>query len=138
MVMNSIRNSLGYTRFLLIILTFAFGVSCRDTNDKPEEGKVAINPIFKKIDPSQSGILFSNNVEENYQRNYFDTFAYVYNGAGVATGDINNDGLMDIYFTGNEVPNKLYLNTGGMKFKDITESAGVGGGAGWDNGVTMA
>jgi hypothetical protein len=61
----------------------------------------------------------------------------VYNGAGVAVGDINNDGLQDIYFAGNEVPNRLYLNQGGMKFKDITQSAGVDGGAGWDNGVTM-
>jgi len=135
--MNLNRNSLAYTHFLLFILVLAFCVSCRDTSDKPEDGKVSIGPIFNKIDPSESGILFSNNVEENYQRNYFDTFAYVYNGAGVATGDINNDGLMDIYFTGNEVSNKLYLNTGAMKFKDITESAGVGGGAGWDNGVTF-
>ena len=92
---------------------------------------------FQKNHPLQSGITFNNHVDENYQRNYFDTFAYVYNGGGVATGDINNDGLMDIYFTGNEVPNKLYLNVGGMKFKDITLSAGVDGGKGWDNGVTI-
>ena len=86
--MNVNRNSLGYTRFLLIILILVFCGSCRDTIDKPVDGKVADSPIFKKIDPSESGILFSNNVEENYQRNYFDTFAYVYNGAGVGTGDI--------------------------------------------------
>src|SRR6478735_5894893 len=106
-------------------------------NTTENQNPVGSSPVFKKVSSSQSQITFSNTVDENYRHNYFDTFAYVYNGAGVATGDINNDGLMDIYFTGNEVPNKLYLNTGGMKFKDITESAGVGGGTGWDNGVTF-
>lgn len=98
----------------------------------------ASSPVFNKVPPSESGITFNNTVEENYHQNYFDTFAYVYNGAGVATGDFNNDGLMDIYFTGNEVPNKLYINEGNMKFKDITQTAGVDGGKGWDNGVTLA
>jgi hypothetical protein len=109
--------------------------SCKGNNEKTvsETG----SPVFKKIPSSHSGITFNNLVDENYQRNYFDSFAYVYNGAGVAVGDINNDGLPDIYFAGNETPNKLYLNEGGMKFKDITQSAGVDGGNGWDNGVTM-
>src|SRR5215216_6351895 len=107
-------------------------------NDKKGEKQSSSEPaVFKKIPSSQSGITFNNLVDENYQRNYFDSFAYVYNGAGVAIGDVNNDGLQDIYFTGNEVPNKLYLNQGGMKFKDITASADVDGGNGWDNGVTM-
>src|SRR5438105_3198752 len=121
--------------FLYIILITTVLFSC---NNKTDNNSSASEPVvFKKIASSQSGITFSNQVEENYHRNYFDSFAYVYNGAGVAIGDVNNDGLVDIYFTGNEVPNKLYLNKGGMKFEDITASAGVDGGKGWDNGVTM-
>jgi len=112
-------------------------ISCSNNNNDQTQPTSLVTPIFKKISSAQSGITFSNVVDENYDKNYFDRFAYVYNGAGVAVGDINNDGLQDIYFTGNEVPNKLYLNLGGMKFKDITESAGVDGGKGWDNGVTM-
>ncbi|MEJ1239227.1 VCBS repeat-containing protein [Chryseolinea sp. T2] len=92
--------------------------------------------LFKKVESSHSGITFANRVDENIN-NYFDYFAYVYNGGGVGLADINNDGLTDVYFTGNEVPNKLYLNQGGMKFKDITESAGVAGNGRWNNGVTM-
>lgn len=94
-------------------------------------------PVFKRVNSSASGITFRNTVDENIN-NYFDFFAYVYNGGGVGIGDINNDGLSDIFFTGNEVSNKLYLNQGGLKFKDITESAGVQGNGRWNNGVTMA
>jgi hypothetical protein len=101
-----------------------------------ETAQTKTSPVFARIPSSSTGITFSNNLTENYDT-YFDVFAYVYNGGGVAMGDINNDGLPDIYFTGNEVPNKLYLNKGGLKFEDITESAQVGGNGKWNNGVTM-
>ena len=131
--MPSFRNVFSVC-FIVILISSVF-FSC---SDKKAERKPSTEPaVFKKILSSQSGITFNNLVDENYKRNYFDSFAYVYNGAGVAIGDINNDGLQDIYFTGNEVPNKLYLNQGGMQFKDITQSSGVDGGKGWDNGVTM-
>lgn len=93
-------------------------------------------PVFERVPSTHSGVIFQNTLDENLD-NFFDFFAYVYNGAGVGIGDINNDGLPDIYFAGNEVPNKLYLNHGNMKFRDITESAGVAGTRGWNNGVTM-
>jgi hypothetical protein len=126
------------TKNKTLILFFVFPalliMSCSDTRNNTESKET---PFFRRIPSAQSGITFTNIVEENYEKNYFDKFAYVYNGGGVAVGDINNDGLQDIYFTGNEMPNKLYLNEGNLRFKDITESAGVNGGPGWDNGVTM-
>ncbi len=122
--------------FFLILITAVFLTSCgqKPKDDLPKgEEEVA---VFKKITSEHSGITFTNLVEEKYD-NFFEFFPYVYNGGGVAIGDINNDGLPDIYFTGNEIPNKLYLNLGDLKFKDITDSAGVDGGGGWHNGVTM-
>lgn len=95
------------------------------------------HPLFQRIDASASGVDFNNRIEENF-RNFFGVFNYVYNGAGVAVGDINNDGLSDIFFTGNDVPNKLYLNQGNFQFKDITATTGIGAPDGWDNGVVMA
>jgi hypothetical protein len=124
-----------FTCSITIIIIISLFWSCKGDNKKTKTQSVS--PIFRKIPSSQSGITFNNLVDENYQKNYFDKFAYVYNGAGVAIGDINNDGLQDVYFAGNDVPNKLYLNEGNLKFKDITQSAGVDGGKGWDNGVTM-
>ena len=91
---------------------------------------------FTKLDSSQSGINFNNKLTETHSYNYF-TFPYMYLGGGVSIGDINNDGLEDIYFTGNMVSNKLYLNTGDFKFEDITQSAGVAGDDRWYSGTTF-
>ncbi|GHA25684.1 hypothetical protein GCM10007103_03670 [Salinimicrobium marinum] len=93
--------------------------------------------IFQKIFSESSAIDFSNNLTETDSLNYFN-YSYIYMGGGVAAGDINNDGLQDIYFTGNQVPNKLYLNKGNLEFEDITETAGVAGDQSWYTGVTMA
>jgi hypothetical protein len=85
----------------------------------------------------ESGITFRNDLTFTEQLNPY-TYRNFYNGAGVAIGDINNDGLSDVYFTGNQVGNKLYLNEGNFKFKDITESAGVACLGVWSTGVTFA
>jgi hypothetical protein len=84
-----------------------------------------------------SGITFANNITESEQQNIF-TYEYMYNGAGVATGDVNNDGLADIFFTANQLPDQLYLNKGNMQFENITEFANVAGKPGWKTGVSMA
>ncbi|MDH5250603.1 MAG: VCBS repeat-containing protein [Cyclobacteriaceae bacterium] len=118
----------------LLLISILLG--CSEQTKKVDAVEAAVQPVFKIVPSAHSGVTFQNNVEENFN-NFFDVFAYVYNGAGVGIGDINNDGLPDIYFTGNEVPNKLYLNEGNLKFRDITESAGVQGNGKWNNGVTM-
>ncbi|WP_276167053.1 FG-GAP-like repeat-containing protein [Zobellia alginiliquefaciens] len=87
----------------------------------------------------QTHVTFANTLTESKNLNYFN-FPYMYAGAGVATGDINNDGLPDVFFVGNGVNNKLYLNQGNFNFKDISDKAGVGGKdkPRWSSGVTMA
>ncbi|MGZ5252797.1 MAG: VCBS repeat-containing protein [Flavitalea sp.] len=92
--------------------------------------------LFEKIPSSKSGIGFNNLIPETDSINILDQ-ENVYNGGGVGIGDFNNDGLQDIYFTGNQVSNKLYLNKGDMKFEDVTEIAGVGGEGKWSRGVAV-
>lgn len=95
-------------------------------------------PFFESLPASKTGISFINHVEDKDNFNIL-YYLYFYNGAGVATGDINNDGLPDIYFSANSKGNnKLYLNKGNFVFEDITDSAGVVGTADWCTGVTMA
>ncbi len=94
--------------------------------------------IFESLSSSKTGIRFENKLVDQDMFNIL-YYLYYYNGGGVATGDINNDGLPDIYFTSNSKGNnKLYLNKGGFKFEDITAAAGVAGTADWSSGVTMA
>ena len=92
-------------------------------------------PLFKTITPVESGIHFSNTITYADSLSVID-FEYMYNGGGVAIGDINNDGLQDIYFTGNMTSSKLYLNKGQWKFEDITEKANVVTST-WASGAAM-
>ena len=92
--------------------------------------------LFEEISPKESGIDFENNLFFKQDFNIF-TYRNYYNGGGVGLGDINNDGLLDIYFTSNLNQNKLYLNKGNFKFEDITETAKVGGTKSWSTGVSI-
>lgn len=93
-------------------------------------------PLFKEKHPSTTNITFSNNLTENKENNVFKN-SYFYNGGGVAIGDINNDGLPDIYFTGNMVNDKLYLNKGNFRFEDISDQAQINSKGAWHTGVSM-
>src|SRR5690348_13976174 len=97
---------------------------------KPEHA-----PLFRLLSPAQTGVTFANTITTNDSLNV-QTDPYIYNGAGVAIGDIDNDGLPDIFLAGNMVSSRLYLNKGNMRFQDITESAGVQTHT-WATGVTM-
>ncbi len=92
--------------------------------------------LFEQIPSSHSGIHFNNLITENDSINPLDV-VNIYNGGGVGVGDFNNDGLQDIYFTGNKVSNRLYINKGNFKFEDVTEKAGVGGMGRWGRGVSV-
>ena len=110
---------------LLISLTFIF-FACQ-----PKEGE-----LFKNPSSEYTGIDFTNRVTEKNDINILD-YLYFYNGGGVALGDINNDGLVDIFFSGNQVKNKLYLNKGNLQFEEITKTAGVSGNSTWNTGSVM-
>ncbi len=92
--------------------------------------------LFTLLPADQTGIHFSNTITESDTMNIL-TQEYIYNGGGVGIGDFNNDGLPDVYFTGNMVPNKLYLNKGDLKFEDVTGQAGVDGEGKWCSGVVV-
>lgn len=111
---------MGYKRFLPVLLIWAL-VSCSQQNTQEVK---EMSEFFKQIDSDSSGIKFSNDLHYSDDLNIIE-YLYYYNGGGVAVGDINNDGLDDIYFGANQSIDKLYLNLGNLKFKDITQSAGL-------------
>ena len=114
-----------YNALVLLIIFFLFA-ACKNNNAK----------LFTKLSETRTGIEFNNILKENETANVLN-YSYFYNGGGIAVGDINNDGLPDILFTGNMVANRLYINKGNFSFEDITAKSGVAAMQGWCTGVTM-
>ncbi|MCB0457130.1 MAG: CRTAC1 family protein, partial [Flavobacteriaceae bacterium] len=92
--------------------------------------------LFEKLAESSTRVAFQNTVKSSLGLNILN-YIYYYNGAGVATADFNNDGLLDIYFTANQAPDKLFLNKGNLQFNDITQKAGIDNTENWTNGVSI-
>lgn len=92
--------------------------------------------LFTLLDAGKTGVDFNNYIDEDEENNVL-RYGYFYNGGGVAAADFNNDGLIDLYFTGNMVANKLYLNRGDMEFEDVSEKSGTGLNEGWKTGVSL-
>src|SRR5688572_25653562 len=106
------------TRVILFFTTIVLLISCRSKTE------------FELINSGESGIKFSNLLTESDSMNVLDV-ENIYNGGGVGVGDFNNDGLTDLYFTGNMVPGKMYINKGDFRFTDVTEAANTGGDGRW-------
>jgi len=114
---------------IVVLATLGALTACRREPARP--------PLFERLDSATTGIAFANRLTESAEFNILK-YLYYYNGGGVAVGDVNGDGLPDLYFTSNRGPNALYLNRGNFRFEDVTARAGVADTAGWKTGVTMA
>lgn len=111
-----------------LLACWAIMTSCQKQENEPT--------LFEELRADQTSITFSNDLSESEDFNIIE-YLYYYNGGGVAIGDINDDGLPDIYFTANEGENKLYLNEGDLRFRDITQEAGVASPGLWKTGASM-
>ena len=123
-----------YVVLLLVLLTLIS--ACQQNKEKHNLHYNDTSKLFTLLPPAQTGIDFENNLQYDEDFNIY-TYRNFYNGGGVALGDINRDGLMDIYLTGNQQKNRLYLSKGNFIFEDQTDKAGVGGKRAWSTGVTM-
>lgn len=119
----------------IMCLLFMHCVSKEALKEQAETSSLK-NTLFENISPEQSGLVFQNNVKEDLYFNFLN-YSYIYNGGGVAIGDINNDGLEDVYLSSNQGTNKLFINKGELKFEDITTVAAVSDIDGWTTGVSM-
>src|SRR6187551_1736602 len=133
-----------YTGSLLVFLLVGMmtsGSSCKKASEtiQPEDEvpTVETDVKFTLLQPQETGVGFVNQMHEDFNYNNF-VFEYMYNGGGVAAGDVNGDGLPDLYFSSSLFSNRLYLNLGNFKFKEVTELSGVGAATGFKTGVTMA
>ncbi|MFC7358604.1 VCBS repeat-containing protein [Jejudonia soesokkakensis] len=123
-----------YSLILLIVLSI---VSCKKENtSKTGDLTNSATTLFTKIKADETNIYFKNNIQQSVDFNFMN-YMYIYTGAGVAVGDIDNDGLEDLYFSSNFESNKLYINKGDLSFEDITESSKTEDFGGFSTGVSM-
>lgn len=121
----------------IISIALLFFFACSPKQEAEVESAQVFDPIFRLISSDSSGITFSNPIQEDLNLNVL-MYEYLYNGGGVALGDLNQDGLDDIYFSANVGQNQLYINEGNLKFKDITQVSGATGRPGpWTTGVVL-
>ncbi len=122
---------------LLIILLFNACNKPKEPGTDPnsDAGDIETNVSFTLMPAAETGVEFSNTIIEDSTYNFF-TYEYLYNGGGVAVGDLNGDSLPDLYFTSSFQENKLYINQGNFKFTDVTAIAGVGAQSGFKTGVS--
>ena len=118
-----------FGQYLSFALLIGFTVACKNEEDK--------KTMLEELAPERSGVKFENTIKETKSLNIL-TYEYLYNGGGVAVADLNKDGLPDLIFTGNIVENKVFLNKGDMKFKDVTAKTGLGGRGDFKTGVSIA
>ncbi|MFS4468626.1 VCBS repeat-containing protein [Maribacter sp. 2210JD10-5] len=122
----------------ILLVLFSITLFSCDFEEKKERNKEEKKTtLFTLLSAEETGVNFRNDVQNGKEMNIFK-YRNFYNGGGVAIGDINNDGLADIFFSGNKVVNRLYLNKGDFKFEDISETAGIKGNKPWSTGVVMA
>ena len=119
-------------RFVYIFLVIAIGIIFCGCNTK----KKIENPLFVVLDSKQTGLDFSNNLSYSPEFNLFK-YMYFYNGSGVGAGDFNNDGKVDLFFASNQEQNQIYINQGGLKFKNVTAQANIPHDGGWSTGVSV-
>ena len=118
---------------ILTVWTFVITVQCYSQNIGTNIGDKL---LFTQLEPSASNIYFNNELHQTNEDNIF-VYKGFYKGGGVSIGDINNDGLLDIYLTGNQVSDKLYLNKGNLTFEDVTDTAGILNKGGWSTHVSI-
>ncbi|MBI1227849.1 MAG: hypothetical protein GC192_21630 [Bacteroidetes bacterium] len=138
-------STIGFFRILMVITIFLLLQNCKDSSTteglsddnlvEVEPTLKATNPLLNLLEPAQTGIDFQNTIIEDEEDNFTNNF-YKYTGAGVAVADVNNDGLQDIYLISTNGKNALYLNEGGLKFKNIADAAGVSSEGGVETAVT--
>jgi hypothetical protein len=115
------------------VIGFFLVVGAAGSCKQPEDAGL----LFSRIDPKSSGVAFSNTLAETPDFNIIE-YLYFYNGGGVGLADFNRDGKTDLYFVSNQQPNRLYVNEGNWRFRDITAKAGVAGAGNWKTGVALA